>query len=359
MKINRDLIVAIVLSILFSTVFYYIFSIIPLALHEILLQYIPDPYFSGGDSSSIYNSIEEELFPIGTLLFLILILLIIIGLVIKRFKLSSLSSFALYLPVFANFCFIMFKFAGLGLTRFLWYPILQINPYILDLGDFIVPLTFLVEDLEHLLYSVTPPPLNLLIMPIYFLVRIFFAIVISSLGAFGAGIFLLSIVTWFYGKFTKKNLLDFWVYKYSRHPQYLGLILWSYALNVSLLPISIGISSMYGISPTIFWLISALFIIGAAIQEENQLKTVLKEEHEIWRQNTPFLIPIPSRIKNGIQWFVKRLIKKDWPINNKETLIVLAFFGTLIIVSSLLFMIVVGFLSNIFMFISGLIDWYP
>jgi hypothetical protein len=117
--------------------------------------------------------------------------------------------------------------------------------------------------------------------------------------------------------------------------------------------------AVYGPNPTLFWLIFALFVIGAAIQEENNLKTELEDEYRLWRRNTPFFIPIPSRIANGIQLLIKRLIKKDWPSNNKEILTVLTFFGILTIVSSIVFMIAVQFFSEFANFITSFIDWIP
>ncbi|NIO37088.1 hypothetical protein GTO27_05230, partial [Candidatus Bathyarchaeota archaeon] len=44
------------------------------------------------------------------------------------------------------------------------------------------------------------------------------------------------------GKFEKRKIYDFWIYKYSRHPQYLGFILWSYGvmLLTALAPVPRG-----------------------------------------------------------------------------------------------------------------------
>ncbi|MHA1947091.1 MAG: hypothetical protein ACW97W_13390 [Candidatus Hodarchaeales archaeon] len=356
MKINRDLFAAIVLTILFTLVFFYILVALPEILHEILLPYVPDPYFSGWETQPLYDSIVEEWSPIGSILFLLLIFLIVLGVIIKRFKLSSLGSFTLYLPIFANFCFIMLSFAGIGLIRLLWYPILQNNPQIFLLGDFIGPLSILFEDLIRLPTSLIPLPISI---PFYFLETLLLMLFVTLLYCFvmiGIGIFMFSIITWFYGKFSGKNLLDFWIYKYSRHPQYLGFLIWNYGL--------IGLNSTYtsiapgvhGPNPIIFWLISALFIIGAAIQEEQKLRKELTEEHELWRKNIPFLLPLPSRITNGMQWFVKRLINKDWPSNYKEILIVLAFFGLLIVLINLLFSFIVFIISDIIRALR--IDWY-
>jgi hypothetical protein len=50
--------------------------------------------------------------------------------------------------------------------------------------------------------------------------------------ALGLIIFLLGVFTWLYGKFKGIRIIDFWIYRYSRHPQYFGFLLWSYGLTI-------------------------------------------------------------------------------------------------------------------------------
>lgn len=358
LEFKKDFIVALVLSILFTIGFFYLAITLPLLLHDLLLPIIPDPWVSG--SNSVYDSIVADLIPLGSLIFLLSIILVILGVVIKRFKLSFLGSLTLYLPIFANFCFTMYTFAGIGIIRLLWYPIQQISPGLLGIGDVILPLSYLVEKVFYLLHSITPPPLYVIYSIIQPLCMFIFGLLIVSIFPIGTGIFFFSIVTWFYGKFSEKELLDFWIYKYSRHPQYLGLLVCTYGLTISLNTGFVGLGSITSIeAPTLFWLIAALFIIAAAIQEENKLSLTLGENYTTWRQSTPFLLPLPSRITDTIQWLVKRLIKKDWPSDTKELLFILSVFGILLILSSVLFwFVVINIVSEIVYLITGLIDWY-
>ena len=46
------------------------------------------------------------------------------------------------------------------------------------------------------------------------------ALIITGLGLL---VFSLGVTTWLYGGFKGYKIIDFWIYKYSRHPQYLGL----------------------------------------------------------------------------------------------------------------------------------------
>jgi hypothetical protein len=45
--------------------------------------------------------------------------------------------------------------------------------------------------------------------------------------ALGLLIFILGVLAWFYARLEKKGTADFWIYRFSRHPQYLGWIVWS------------------------------------------------------------------------------------------------------------------------------------
>ena len=46
----------------------------------------------------------------------------------------------------------------------------------------------------------------------------------------GLVIFSYGLITWFQGVLEKKEINDFSIYRYSRHPQYLGYLLWSYGI---------------------------------------------------------------------------------------------------------------------------------
>ncbi len=46
----------------------------------------------------------------------------------------------------------------------------------------------------------------------------------------GAFIFVMGVFAWFQARCCKNKVAQHWIYRYSRHPQYLGWIIWSYGL---------------------------------------------------------------------------------------------------------------------------------
>ncbi|MHA2315526.1 MAG: hypothetical protein ACXACF_09670 [Candidatus Hermodarchaeia archaeon] len=137
----------------------------------------------------------------------------------------------------------MFFLAGLGILRITWIPFWEIN--LVNLGD-IAYLPYMIPTyLFHLIGLDIRTPL---------------AIAVTGIGFF---IFLLGTIAWFYGKVQKRETVTFWLYKYSRHPQYLGYIIWSYGvmLQASLAGISWGGSNPGASLP---WLISTLIVVVTA-----------------------------------------------------------------------------------------------
>jgi hypothetical protein len=139
-------------------------------------------------------------------------------------------------------------------------------------------------------------------------------------------------MTWLYGSFTNKEILDFWIYRYIRHPQYLGLLIinWYHVFQCTLFahlwfPIT---------PPSTFFLITGLFIIGIAIHEENQLINSQMNEFLNYRNRTSFMIPLPHILKAYLIKLNDKIIKKEWPETDREILVLLAFYGFLLILVS-------------------------
>ncbi|MEM4977343.1 MAG: hypothetical protein QXT64_08475, partial [Desulfurococcaceae archaeon] len=78
---------------------------------------------------------------------------------------------------------------GLGVLRTLWLPLLELSPSTLKLGCVV-----------YLPFSYVPHA------PLVRLVTAFI----------GLFVFLLGVTTWFYGRFKGYEIVDFWIYKYSR-----------------------------------------------------------------------------------------------------------------------------------------------
>ena len=146
---------------------------------------------------------------IGFICCALMILLAILGLIVERRGLATLGSIGFILPVYAYFMLHMSFLAGLGILTALWAPFW---------GDLVK-----LGDIAYLPYMILVYPFSLIGMDI----RKFLAGFIANLGLL---IFILGVLAWFYARFKQKNTVDFWIYRFTRHPQYLGWILWSYGL---------------------------------------------------------------------------------------------------------------------------------
>lgn len=139
-----------------------------------------------------------------------------------------------------------------------------------------------------------------------------------------------------YGKFKRFEIIDFGIYRYSRHPQYLGFLIWSYGLLL-LFTNSYLFSYLDTPRPGLPWLILALTTIGIALQEESGIVRKHGEKYLNYRNNTPFLFPLPKQVSKLIRAPVKAIFKKDWPENRKEIACTILIYGlTLILISILI-----------------------
>jgi HEAT repeat protein len=131
-------------------------------------------------------------------------------------------------------------------------------------------------------------------------------------------------LTWFYARAQKKDVADLWVYRFSRHPQYLGWIVWSY--GVMFLPSSHNIKLCYELSNSLPWLLSTMIIIGVAMLEEVRMKRAFGESYEAYRRRAPFLIPWPRFLARASAFPLRLMFKKPYPERKREIVAVLAFY---------------------------------
>ncbi|MHA2244885.1 MAG: methyltransferase family protein [Candidatus Hodarchaeales archaeon] len=337
----RTLFLAINLSLIFSLGAFFLMMMVTRELDIFLKNYIPDPWNASSydeiqQLTTQYDSVVTFLRPIVYISFWLMITTIILGVIIERYKLSFLGSLTLYLPIFGHFAGIMILiFVGIGVLRTLWIPVLDLDPELLNLGAiFYFPLLifFLIAYIMTSLFfeleeSLLIPLLGeemarLIEYELYYMIFLY----ISVMGFF---IFIFGVVTWLYGRFQSRKVIDFWIYRYSRHPQYLGLIIWNYGL------LMLSIVSPIGLSPPTFpFLVLTLVIIGMAMNEENTMIQHHIEEYIIWRERTAFLFPLPGRIKSLINYPMRKLMKKEWPKNNKDIIRVLLIYGAIMVILS-------------------------
>ena len=313
------------LAVIFAIALTYASVELPAILNS-FLQNIID--FPGYDSSHEIHRNETASFMdsyyiriIGYFCLAIIVVLIVVGFITKKSGLVSAGAIAIFLPVFGHFSFNMFFLAGLGAMRIVWMPILDISYDILRLGD-----------IAYIPYMIT------VYLPALIGIDIITIIPYLIMGS-GILIFILGTQAWMFARFNKKGVATFWIYRFSRHPQYLGWIIWSYGLLVYLIHNSslVHFKLTYEMPSSLPWLITSLVIICVALLEETMMKQNYPDEYEGYRKQAPFLFPIPNFISKIIAFPVKLLLRKEQPESGKEVAIVFFVYLGILILLSLLF----------------------
>lgn len=299
------------MSALFTISLLYVTLDAPRMIDEPLRKVFPDYFWDFEKAEQIISLMR----PIGYAMLGTIMALIAVGFIAKRGYLSASGSVALYLPVFGYFAFHMFFLAGVGVLRALWFPLLDISPTTLKLG--------------HIVYL----PYFILSLPLSIVAHEDMAVTLSlTIMSIGLFTFSMGVATWLYGKFKGKEIIDFWVYRYSRHPQYLGFLLWSYGLLLlaTFAPYPKG---GYMPRPTLPWLFSSLMVIGVALHEETQMVKVYGEKYVKYRRKVPFMIYLP-RVLTALITAPMGLLSKDHPENAKGVIsIVFAYLIILMLLS--------------------------
>jgi len=258
--------------------------------------------------------------PIGYGCLAVIAILIVLGFVTGKKKLSIFGSFAFFLPTFGYFFASMFFLAGLGILRVPFIPFWDPSVNLMNFGD-----------ISYLPYMALVYP--------FWLGGVDIRKVLAWI-AIGAGlfIFVLGTITWFYGKTQRRKTVDFWIYKYSRHPQYLGFIIWSYGvmLFAAQQPVPMGGSNPGASLP---WLLTSLVIIWIALAEENKMRKEDSERYLQYTASAPFMFPIPRFVSNVITFPMRLLLKKNRPETGEELLATFAVYAALLILLSLPFVL--------------------
>jgi HEAT repeat protein/protein-S-isoprenylcysteine O-methyltransferase Ste14 len=235
----------------------------------------------------------------------LIIILIAVGFITNKSGLSSAGAIILFLPVFGQFALTMFFLGSLGFLRLIWLPFLDVSFNVLHLGE-IVNLPYKILSYFYSLIGLDQL-LNL-------------SYVITGLGLL---IFFLGTLTWFYARIQKKGVADFWIYRLSRHPQYLGWIIWSYGILYLPQP---RIKIMFDISSSLPWLLSTMVIIGIAMLEELKMRRIQGEAYQSYCRRTSFLLPLPGFVLKLFSAPLQLIFKKEYPERKREVFTMLAFY---------------------------------
>jgi HEAT repeat protein len=238
-------------------------------------------------------------------------IMIVVGFITEKSGWTSAGALFLFLPVFGHFAATMFFLGGLGFLRLLWLPLLDVSFRLFRLGDIInLPYNTLAD-----LFSLAGLGR-----------RIELSYLVTGLGLL---IFFLGTLTWFYARAQKKGVADLWVYRLSRHPQYLGWIIWSY--GVMFLPRTHNIKLCYELSDSFPWLLSTMIIIGVAMLEELKMSRHHGDSYESYRRGAPFLIPSPRFLARASAFPLRLMFHKPYPERKREIVAVLAVYGALLL----------------------------
>jgi len=306
------------LAVVFTVALTFATLQLPVILGNWLSNYFPD----------IHPVIEPERVaefmvvarPIGYACLVVIAILIVAGFMTGKKKLSIFGSFAFFLPTFGYFFASMFFLAGLGILRIPFIPFWDPSINLMNFGD-----------ISYLPYMALVYPFWLAGVDI----RMAISWVAVGLGLF---IFVMGTVTWFYGKVQRRKTVDFWIYRYTRHPQYLGFIIWSYGV---MLIAAQQLVPMGGANPgaSLPWLLTSLVIICIALAEENRMRKEDSERYLQYTATAPFMVPVPKLVATLITSPIRLLLKKNRPETGKELLATFAVYATLLILLSLPFVL--------------------
>ena len=302
-----------VLAVVFTIALTFATLQLPVILGNWLSNYFPD----------IHPVIDPEKVaefmvvarPVGYACLAVIAVLIVAGFATGKRKLSIFGSFAFFLPTFGYFFASMFFLAGLGILRVPFIPFWDPSVNLMNFGD-----------ISYLPYMA-------LVYPFWRAgvdIREIIAWVAVGLGLF---IFVLGTITWFYGKVQRRKTVDFWIYRYSRHPQYLGFIIWSYGV---MLIAAQQMVPMGGSNPgaSLPWLLTSLVIIFIALAEENRMRKEDSERYLQYTASAPFMFRIPKFVATVITFPMRLVLKKNRPETGKELVATFAVYATLLILLS-------------------------
>ncbi|MDH5704233.1 MAG: DUF1295 domain-containing protein [Aigarchaeota archaeon] len=340
-----------VLAIVFTVALTFATLEAPTVLNRFFADYLGIPDFNPGFQSELIEEFMNSHYirPIGYVCLAVLIILIVVGFATKRTGMSALGSLGLFLPTFGYFASYMFFLSGAGMLRVVWLPIWGPSTDLLKLGDIVyLPYMIVVYPLS-LVFSLVGIDVDSALadllrkhrMDQYYWdqlhpdVRIPLAYVLIGLGLL---IFFLGTISWFYAKLEKRKTVDFWLYRHSRHPQYLGWLVWSYGLMLlaSYTPVPRG-----GVNPgaSFPWLVSSLLVICVALTEEINMTERYGEDYTKYRDSTPFMFPLPNFVSSIVTLPIRILLKKDRPENGKEIIVTFLVYAAILVLLSLPFVI--------------------
>jgi protein-S-isoprenylcysteine O-methyltransferase Ste14 len=142
----------------------------------------------------------------------------------------------------------------------------------------------------------------------------------------GLLVLFLGVAAWLNTKYQGRRLVDSGIYRLTRHPQYLGYILWSYGMLIL---------STYNQAPwrtptaiTLNWLVSSLILVGVALVEEISLRSDDGLNYVEYAERVSFMFPLPRLVRRIVSAPFRIMWGSDFPENLRMAFVtlVLVFF---------------------------------
>jgi len=313
------------LAIVFSCGLIFAFIELPRLLDTSLQNNLGFPQFDHGIGDS--NAFKTEMFIQGLHLrwigygsLLLIIALIIFGYTTRRSGWALAGAVGLFIPVFGQFALSMFFLAGLGFLRVGWLPFLEVSSFdLLDLGKVIyVPYWILIWFFELFKWNAHN-----------FLTWFF-------MGS-GALLFTWGVLLWFKSRYGGEKVASAWIYKLSRHPQYLGWILWSYGFMLYTPHVN-SMKMSWSVPSSLPWLLMTMTIVGICMTEEMKMMEITEGKYQKYRDNSPFLIPLPKLLNRIFSWPGRLIIRGSYPTRRIQVLWIVLIYTGIFMSLSLLWM---------------------
>ena len=129
----------------------------------------------------------------------------------------------------------------------------------------------------------------------------------------GLLVLFLGVAAWLNTKYQGRRLVDSGIYRLTRHPQYLGYILWSYGMLIL---------STYNQAPwsqpiqiTLNWFVSSLILVGLALAEEINLRTDDGLNYVEYAERVSFMFPLPGSVRRVVSKPFRIMWGGDHPEN--------------------------------------------
>jgi len=310
------------LAIVFSTALIFAFIELPRLLDASLQSKLGFPQFDHGIGDR--NAFKTELFIeglrlrwIGYASLLLIVGLILVGYFTRKSGWALAGAVGLFIPVFGQFSFSMFFLAGLGFLRVGWLPFMEISFDILDLGKVI-----------YVPYWVLQWFFGLFKWDAHDFISWFFM-------AVGAFLFIWGVLLWFKARYSGDKVATSWIYRISRHPQYLGWILWSYGF-ILFSPHERSMKISWSVPSSLPWLLMTMIIVGICLMEEIKMMKITDGGYAGYRATSPFLFPLPKWLNRILTWPGRLITKGEYPGKRREVLGIVGIYTLILMGLSLL-----------------------